>query len=178
MDEVTQVESQASDSRLSRIVKKSQCPICGTRIHSESFCCPKCRNYFCFHCRARMSSSDIAMQCRNRECDHYGKLVCDDCDPAHDQRETPSTYKEPIDGYWPLWLMLALTASILVGIYTTVTAGVLSFLGLYLGLGYIFQSAGFNIFGRERLVELQRVSKVHTCISCEQPTKTVSLHDR
>jgi hypothetical protein len=118
------------------------------------------------------------VQCKNRDCEYYGKLVCCDCDPAHDQQEPPSLYMEPIDGYWPLWLVVTLVASVALGNYTTIIAGVLTFLGLYFGLGYILQLVGYNIFGKERQVELRRISKVHTCLQCNQPAKVVPLHDR
>jgi len=72
-----------------------------------------------------------------------------------------------------------LLACALVSIYlvwrTTWIAGGLAFLSLYAGLGYLLQSVGFNIFGKERSVELTRTSTKYSCVRCSQPVKTVTF---
>lgn len=151
------------------------CPVCGSGVHAQAYFCPRCTNYFCFVCRSRVSANDVLLQCVNRDCEYFGKLVCDQCDPAQTVADKPFQYKEPTDGYWPLWLL----ASVLVAGYATWrtdwVAGCLIFFGLYVGLGYLLQEAGLNIFGKERTVEFPRSSKTHSCVRCSQPAKLVSL---
>lgn len=151
------------------------CPICGSGVHPQAYFCSRCSNYFCFVCRSRVAPTDVSLQCVNRDCDYFGKLVCSQCDPSKTVSEKPFMYKEPMDGYWPAWLL----ACVLVAIYmvwrTTWIAGVLTLISLYAGLGFLLQSVGFNIFGKERSVELPRSSTTHTCVRCSQPAKPVSL---
>ena len=35
-----------------------KCPVCGSGIDAEAYFCAKCKNYFCFHCRARLLPAD------------------------------------------------------------------------------------------------------------------------
>ena len=77
----------------------NKCPICGSQVDSEAYHCSACRNYYCYHCRARLLLSEIHLQCVNQNCDYYGKLVCDVCDPLEEQEEEPAVYAEPEDGY-------------------------------------------------------------------------------
>lgn len=85
---------------------------------------------------------------------------------------------EPIDGYWPLWLLVTLAGSIALWFYTNGLAALIAFVGMYGGIGAIMQSMGLNIFGVERKVAMQRVSNFHSCICCQQPVKVVSLYDK
>ena len=82
----------------------AKCPVCGTGVDPESYHGSQCRNYFCFHCRARLLDAGAQLQCLNQSCDYYAKLICGVCDPAKEKEEPPSIYAEPEDGYWPLWL--------------------------------------------------------------------------
>jgi hypothetical protein len=117
----------------------------------------------------------VLLQCVNRECEYFGKLVCDQCDPAETTTEKPFLYKEPTDGYWPAWLLVSAVIATYVAWQTTWLAGGLAFLGLYPGIGYLLQTAGVNIFGKEKSVELPRSSKKYTCVRCSQPAKLVTL---
>ena len=150
-----------------------KCPICGSANDPEAFYCVKCRNYFCFHCRARSLPSEPQWQCVNQDCDYYGKLVCSVCNPVSEQDEPPSIYSEPQDGYWPAWLALHLVVAAFLWYFSS------SFLGAaliaaasYIGGGYWLQKkAGWNLFGQERKVEQHRKSSFHTCIKCQQRVK-------
>lgn len=151
------------------------CPVCGTDVHPQAYFCSRCSNYFCFVCRSRMGASDVALQCVNRECEYFGKHVCSQCDPARTVAEKPFHYKEPTDGYWPVWLLACSLISIYIVWCSTWLAGGLAFVSLYAGLGYLMQSVGLNIFGKERSVELPRSSTTYSCVRCSQPAKVISL---
>lgn len=151
------------------------CPICGSNVHPKAYFCSRCSNYFCFVCRSRVGSTDVSLQCVNRDCDYFGKLVCNHCNPSQTINEQPFYYKEPTDGYWPAWLLACVVVAMLIVWKTTWIAGVLAFFSLYAGLGYLMQSVGFNIFGKERSVELPRSSTSYSCVRCSQPAKIISL---
>jgi hypothetical protein len=151
------------------------CPVCGANVHPQAYFCSSCSNYFCFLCRSRVAPSDVLLQCINRDCEYFGKLVCDQCDTAQTFADKPFLYKEPTDGYWPAWLLgCGLVASYVVW-QTTWLGGGLVFLGLYFGVGVLLQKAGLNIFGKERSVELPRSSKTYHCVHCAQPAKLITL---
>lgn len=97
----------------------NKCPVCGSHIDSEAYYCAKCRNYFCFHCRARVLPSDPQLQCTNADCAYYGKLICEACHPHNERDEDPSVYAEQEDGYWPAWLVLVTLASAVVWYYAS-----------------------------------------------------------
>jgi hypothetical protein len=149
-----------------------KCPVCGSSIDAEAYCCAKCRNYFCFHCRARLLPSDEQLQCTNQRCDYYGKLVCESCDPRNEKEVSPSVYAEPEDGYWPAWLVLVVLGAAVIWYGTSsfpwaIAIGIIAFAGG----GYCLQRAGVNLFGQVRTVEHQRKSNFHACIRCQQPVK-------
>jgi len=154
------------------------CPICGSGVHPQAYFCPRCANYFCFICRSRVAPTDVALQCLNRDCDYFGKLVCNHCDPSKIVSEQPYYYKEPIDGYWPAWLLASILISIWVLWRTTWIAGGLTFLCLYVGLGFLLQFVGLNIFGKERSVALPRSTTSYSCVRCMQPAKPVSFSSK
>jgi len=153
----------------------TKCPICGSSIDPDAYHCAQCRNYFCFHCRARLLPSDTQEECVNLACGYYGKLVCGICDPPHDKEEAPMVYAEPIDGYWPLWLLIALVAGAVVWYLTTWWIGILLAILLYGLGGYQLQKSGINIFGKESLVTQPRSSSYRTCIQCQQPVKEIQV---
>jgi hypothetical protein len=62
--------------------------------------------------------------------------------------------------------------------YATAMAAWILFFGVYLGIGYLLQVAGCNIFGKQQRVELKRVTKQYDCNHCKQPSKIVPLSDR
>jgi hypothetical protein len=175
MSEASKIQEEKHSHSSERRGALDVCPICGSSVHPEAYFCSRCSNYFCFVCRARVAPSELALQCGNRECDYFGKLVCNHCDPSTTVAEEPFLYKEPIDGYWPAWLLISLLLSVVVVWRTTWIAGGLAFLSLYVGLGYLLQSVGFNLFGVERNVELPRSSTSHRCLRCGQNAKPVSL---
>ena len=150
-----------------------KCPVCGSPNDPEAFYCAKCRNYFCFHCRARSLPSETQLQCINQACEYYGKLVCSICDPVSEKDEPPSVYAEPQDGYWPAWLLLVLIVSGFLWYFSSsFVAAILFAIMVYAGGGYFFQKMlGWNLFGAERLIEQQRKSSFHTCVHCQQPVK-------
>jgi len=160
---------------IQRLGDTAMCPVCGHSVHPDAYHCTQCRSFFCFHCRARQADGESGLQCNNKECGYYGKLVCENCDPPHEKQEKPTEYMEPIDGYWPGWLVASLVLSVLVWIYSTWLAALITLIGVYAGLGYVLQAMGFNLFGRTRLVALQRVTQYHSCICCEQTVKKVPV---
>ncbi len=150
-----------------------KCPVCGSPNDPEAFYCAKCRNYFCYHCRARALPAEPQLQCINQNCDYYGKLVCSVCNPLHEKDEPPSIYAEPEDGYWPAWLAVILVVAGFIWYFSAwfLAAALIAVLA-YAGGGYLLQKqAGWNLFGTERRVEHQRKSAFHTCIKCQQPVK-------
>lgn len=161
-----------------RLGDTSKCPICGSNVATEAYHCTHCRNFFCYHCRARQASSETGLQCTNQACGYYGKLVCNICDPEQRKDEPPTVYLEPLDGYWPALLGISVIASLIVWLYSTWLAALIFWFGSYLGLGYILQSMGFNIFGKQRTVSMPRTSKHHQCIGCGQTAKEVPIGSR
>lgn len=151
------------------------CPVCGSSVHPQAYFCPQCSNYFCFICRSRVTSSDVLLQCVSRDCEYFGKMVCNHCDLSQTTVEKPFFYKEPTDGYWPAWLLVCSILSIYITWQSTLLAGGLAFLALYPGLGYLLHAAGWNIFGKERSVELPRSTTAYSCVRCAQPAKLISI---
>jgi hypothetical protein len=154
------------------------CPVCGSSVHPQAYFCSHCTNYFCFICRSRVTSSDVLLQCVNRDCEYFGKMVCTQCDLSQTTEEKPFLYKEPTDGYWPAWLLVCILLSIYVTWRTTFLLGGLAFLALYPGLGYLLQAAGLNIFGKERSVEFPRSKTEYSCVRCAQPAKLITLSQK
>lgn len=164
----------SGDSAISGVKRRgdmTKCPVCGSHVDAEAYHCATCHNYFCFHCRARLLEPDAQLQCVNQDCVYYGKLVCGVCNPHHERDEAPSTYVEPEDGYWPVWLIFVLIAFAVLWYYTSfLWAAGLAITAYVLG-GYLLQKLGLNVFGRERKVEHPRKSSFHTCVSCNQTVK-------
>ena len=158
-----------------------KCPICGSCVDPDAYHCATCRNYYCFHCRARLLPSDAQLECVNQDCGYYGKLVCGICDGVHDKKESPLVYAEPVDGYWPLWLGIALVVG-LIGWYFTIAwfeffkamlFGFFLAISVFVAGGRWLQKQGFNIFGTEAMVTHERSSSYRTCIRCQQTTKEI-----
>ncbi len=150
-----------------------KCPVCGSAVDADAYHCPSCRNYFCYHCRARLVPPDKQLQCVNQDCDYYGKLVCDVCDVAHERDEPPTVYAEPEDGYWPGWLLLALVSFGVVWYLHSLHFAIWQAVGLFVLGGLILHVAGVNIFGKQRVVEHQRKSIHHRCLSCGEGVKEI-----
>ena len=163
---------------LARLGNITQCPICGSEVHSDAYHCTKCRSFFCYRCRAHLGADEPILQCGNQDCSYYGKWVCGVCNPTIKKQETPLEYIEPIDGYWPVWLIASLLLSLIFGWYFTWTSALIVFVGLYAGLGYILQTMDVNIFGKQRKVSMDRSTDIHACICCSKPTKKTGLRPR
>ena len=158
-----------------------KCPSCGSSVDPDAYHCATCRNYYCFHCRARLLPSDAQLECVNQDCGYYGKLVCGICDSLHDKKEAPLVYAEPVDGYWPLWLGISLVVSLIgcyfaiwwFGFFKAMLFGIFLAIAVFVAGGYWLQRKGFNIFGTEAMVTHERSSSYRTCIRCQQTTKEI-----
>ena len=150
-----------------------KCPICGSSVDPDAYHCAACRNYFCFHCRARLLPPDAQVECVNQDCGYYGKLVCGLCDGAQDKKEAPLVYAEPVDGYWPLWLAIALIVGLVAWSMTVWWFGFFTTILVFAAGGFWLQKKGYNIFGTESMVTHERSSSYRTCICCQQPTKEI-----
>ncbi len=170
-DGIGDASSDVSTQELRRRGELEKCPVCGSHVDAEAYHCPKCRNYFCFHCRARLLSRDTQLQCTNGQCNYYGKLVCEICDVVGEKEESPAVYVEPEDGYWPVWLLLVLIVAAVTWYYTSLLVAAGTAIAAYVGGGFLLHRVGMNVFGRERTVEHPRKSSFHTCISCQLPVK-------
>lgn len=161
-------------SAVKRLGDVTKCPACGSEVAAGAYCCPRCRNYFCFRCRARVLGGDTQLQCVNQECDYYGKLVCGACASGHEKEEAPSVYEEPEDGYWPAWLLVVVVAFAILWYYLTFgwAAGIA--IATFVLAGYVLQRAGLNLFGRKRVVAQPRKSSFHTCLNCQQRMKELA----
>lgn len=168
----------APKAELERLGNSTQCPICGSDVHEDAYHCTKCRSFFCYHCRAHLGAEETILQCSNRDCSYYGKWLCSVCNPVAKQQQDPLEYLEPLDGYWPAWLLLSLLASLVFGFYFTWSSAFILFVGLYAGIGYILQSMDVNIFGKQRKVSMDRSTDVHLCICCNKPSKKTGLRQR
>jgi hypothetical protein len=145
-----------------------KCPVCGSPVDAEAYCCPTCTSLFCFHCRARVLASDPQFQCVNQSCDYYGRLICDVCDSRHEREESPSVYLEPEDGFWPLLLVLALISGAVGWIgWRLNLLGVILTMAAVFGLGsMLVRLTARSVFGRNVRIEQRRLTPYHTCISC------------
>jgi hypothetical protein len=167
-------EAHAGETReLKRRGDVEKCPVCGSHVDAEAYYCPSCRNYFCFHCRSRLVPPDTQLQCVNQQCNYYGKLICGVCNGERERDEAPTVYAEPEDGYWPGWLLLALITFGGVWFFSSLLAATLTAFGLFLLGGGLLQMVGVNIFGKQRIVEHQRKSTYHSCISCDEIVKEI-----
>jgi hypothetical protein len=159
--------------KLQRRGDVSKCPICGSAVDAEAFHCAQCHNYFCFHCRARLLKSDTQLSCGNQKCDYYAKLVCSACDPPNLKEEPPSVFVEPLDGYWPVWLIVSLIAFGVTWYNTSFYPAAAVAIALFLIGGYLVHRAGINIFGGERRVTHDVTSTHYQCICCQQSAREV-----
>jgi hypothetical protein len=151
-----------------------KCPVCGSAVDPDAYHCSKCRNYFCFHCRARLLDSDKQFQCANQDCTYYGKLICSECDREVVEQAPPSVYSEPEDGYWPLLLFIGLVLGGIVWTFSSFLPAALFAVGIF-GVGAILVSrAGGTVWGREKKVVHPRTSAHNVCKSCGQAVKEAS----
>ena len=160
-------------SELERRGDVQKCPVCGSQVDPDAYHCPTCRNYFCFHCRARLLESDTQSQCLDQACDYYGKLMCDVCDVSVEKEEPPTAYVEPEDGYWPALLVAVLVVGAVAWYCTSFLIAAGMSIGIFALAGFLLHRKGVNIFGREKRVTQSRVSSYRTCIGCGKPVKEV-----
>jgi len=173
-DGATTIASRKSTpAALKRRGDISKCPICGSAIDAGAFHCAQCHNYFCFHCRARLLKSDTQLECRNQSCDYYAKLICSTCDPPCTKDEAPSVFVEPLDGYWPLWLIVALIVLGVTWYYTSFLSALLAAIAVFAIGGFLIHRAGVNIFGGERRVTEDVTSTYYVCMCCQQAVREV-----
>ena len=166
-----QVETQ--ESELLRSGDLQKCPVCGSPVDPDAYYCPKCRNYYCFHCRARLLASDKQYQCGNKGCDYYGKLLCGVCDSEVRKEEPTAVYLEPEDGYWPLLVIASFILAVLTWLASSFSVGVFFGIAAFGGGAYALHRAGINVFGRENEISQPRSSTYHTCICCHQSTREI-----
>ncbi len=164
---------QPADSLPPHSRDPGKCPVCGSDVDGDAYHCPTCHNYYCFRCRARLIPSEIQLQCVNQSCDYYGKLICNRCDPQAVETHPPTSYEEPLDGYWPAWLLLALVVSAFTWYFGTFLIALLTAILLFTLGGLLLQALGLNIWGRKRVVEQRRTTKFHTCVACHERVKEV-----
>ena len=115
----------------------------------DAYYCPKCRNYYCFHCRARLLASDKQYQCGNKACDYYGKLLCGVCDSEVRKEEPTAVYLEPEDGYWPLLMIASFILAVLTWLASSFSVGLFFGIAAFAGGAYALHRAGINVFGRK-----------------------------
>ena len=151
----------------------NKCPVCGSQVDTEAYHCPACQNYFCYHCRARLSLSEKHLQCINQNCNYYGKLLCDVCDQFTEREESPLVYAEPEDGYWPAWIVIVLIASCLVWYWSSLSIALGFAIVTFPLFGWLLQKAGLNIFGTTRMVEQPKRISYFTCVCCGERAKEV-----
>ena len=172
-DAVGDRSTDVSTPKLQRRGDVNRCPVCGSQVDVEAYHCPACRNYFCYHCRARLLLSEKHLQCINQDCEYYGKLMCDVCDQLAEKEESPSIYAEPEDGYWPALLIIVLVVSALVWYWISFPVALFVAITSFGLGGFILQRMGLNIFGAKRMVEQQRRLTYFTCVCCGQAVKEV-----
>jgi hypothetical protein len=151
-----------------------KCPCCGSAVDAEAYFCTACRNYFCYHCRARVLPGEETFQCLNQVCSYHGKMVCGRCDPKQQVDEPPVIYAEPEDGFWPLLIPLSLIGAAVawwkwpINFWGALATAAVAF-ALLSGLVIKF---GGSIFGRTRQLEQKRTRVFHTCLHCHQETRS------
>ena len=164
-------DSRSSARSPQRLGDVEKCPICGSRVDSEAYHCPTCRNSFCFHCRAHVLPGEVQYKCTNQQCGYYGKLLCDVCEEQVEREDPPAVYLEPQEGYWPLLLIATVLAAAFIWDWTTFRWAVFFVLVGFPVIGILLHRWGFNVFGRERRVEHRRTSRFRHCRCCQQQVK-------
>ncbi|MEM9802000.1 MAG: hypothetical protein AAGA20_16870 [Planctomycetota bacterium] len=154
----------------------TRCPVCGSEIHEEAYHCPHCGSDFCYHCRARLFDDDIQTQCTNLECEYYGKTICSVCNAAHEREEEPSVYYEPIDGIWPLMVLVYLVLFVVLWIKASFIASIGLTTLIVVGVGFLLQKVGISVLGASREVVYRRRTTEYPCIACGEPTRVLRAH--
>ena len=83
---------------------RRKCPACRSDLNPGAYRCPKCRALFCFQCRRPMSFKETLCQCLNKNCQNYGKLLCQIC-TSHLEKFSTDRIIENIRSSEPLILL-------------------------------------------------------------------------
>ena len=166
----------ASDSPPPRLGNVEKCPVCGSSVDSEAYCCPTCHSFYCYHCRARVLETDPQYQCINQACSYHGRLMCGVCDQEHQEDDEPMVYMEPEDGFWPMLLLAALVVGLITwGFGAPGWLWPLGSMAVVFTVGSLLVMAiGRSVFGRDIRIEQQRFRDYHTCLCCGQEVKQLS----
>jgi hypothetical protein len=169
--ETTAEEKPVSMNEVHRLGDTKKCPACGSEVDPGAYHCPRCRNYFCYRCRARVLPTDPQFQCLNQECDYHGKLVCGTCDKEAIKNEEPTIYFDRVGGWWPLLATCAVFLFIVALFYTYVWIALAIAIAAFAGGGFLLHRAGLNVFDTNKKVVEPRHSVHHSCIRCTKPVK-------
>jgi len=153
-------------AEIKRRGETEKCPACGWRLDDGAYRCPKCRIYFCYKCRARVTEREAQYQCANQACSCYGKLLCAACvTPVQEKGQVPDD--DATTG--------SLIAGGVAGVAGLVFGAPLILAGV-IGVGGIVvaskaaKAMGFNSWGSDRTHE-EIIGSPLCCIQCKQPAK-------
>jgi hypothetical protein len=160
-----------------------KCPACGWRLDPGAYRCSKCRIYFCYRCRARVTERESQFQCADQSCECYGKLLCSACVvPIPETLTTQQEVKERDK---------TATALIAGALVSAVAGGALLFVtgfdsGMLCGIGFwafvlsivastfVLRALGFNVWNSsdKKHVETFTHNMPHfCCMQCRHPVK-------
>lgn len=154
-----------------RLGDTHKCPACGSEVDTGAYHCPRCRNYFCYRCRARVLATHPQFQCLNQECDYHGKLVCGTCDPEFKKDEEPTIYLDRVGGWWPTILACTLILFLFSLFYISFLAAISLSAIAFAGIAYGLHRAGLNVFDTVKKIVEPRQSVHHNCVRCAKPVK-------
>ena len=161
-----------------------KCPACGWQLDASAYRCPKCRIYFCYNCRVRVSERERQYQCANQACGCYGKLLCNACVVSVD--EECKTQRRRNDA-----TTAALVCGFVIG-FASLVAGFMCplvviqhvsfdwFLLGCAGLGtiaiavssYVLRTLGWNVWGTTDRQDDVILKTTHVCCAlCRRPAK-------
>ena len=158
-------------NEVQRLGDTKKCPACGSEVDSGAYHCPRCRNYFCYRCRARVLPTDPQFQCVNQECDYHGKLVCSTCDKESLKEEEPTIYFDRVGGWWPSLATCAVFLFIIALFYTDFWIALILALGTFAGVGLALHRAGLNVFDANKKIVEHRHSVHHISVRCSKSVK-------
>ena len=154
-----------------RLGDTKKCPACGSEVDPGAYHCPRCRNYFCYQCRARVLPTDPQFQCVNQECDYHGKLVCETCDKESTKEEEPTIYFDRVGGWWPTLATCAVFLFIVALFYTHFWVALMLAIGAFMGVGLMLHRAGVAVLDTTKKIVESRHSIQHSCVRCSKPVK-------
>lgn len=155
-------------SEMRRRGDTEKCPACGWGLDADAYRCPKCRVYFCFKCRARVTERECQYQCADQSCDCYGKLLCVACVvPFDDIREVPNADATKgasvvgvIVGFALWWFgLFSILWSCVVGLVAVASCA------------YLLRLSGYNVFESDDLKHMEVVARPVCCVLCRHPVK-------